>query len=97
MLSWDRAVLAEGIASAKALRQEGLGTWEEPQGWSGVSDGESGEEWGTKWRITDLQRLVGLSKEGVSHRVLGRGKGRITMAPMRRWDEYGKLRNREAS
>lgn len=78
MLSWDRAVPTEGIASAKTLRQEGPGTWEEPRGWSGVSDGESGEEWGTKWRITDLQRLVGLSKEGVSHRVLRRGTERIT-------------------
>lgn len=46
LLSWDRAVPTEGIASAKALRQEGPGTWEEPRGWSRVSDGESGEEWG---------------------------------------------------
>lgn len=32
LLSWDRAVQAEGIASAKALRQKVPDFWEEPQG-----------------------------------------------------------------
>lgn len=60
LLSWDRTVQAEVIASAKALRQKVPGFWEEPQGWSGVSNGESGEEGsGTKGRITDLKRPGG--------------------------------------
>ena len=77
LLSWDRAAQAEHVQ--RPWGRTVPGTWMEPRGawggWSGVSEGESGE--GTGGQI--VKGLAVLSKEGDEpRRVLRRGTKRMT-------------------
>lgn len=90
MLSWDRAVQAEGIVSAKALRQDCA--WHLGGTVRLKIRAERGEGQISKG-------LVDLSNEGDKlQRVLRRGTKRsMTVAPMEMWEESRELRNVEAS
>lgn len=91
VLSWDRAVQAEGIASAKALRQDCA--------WHLGGTVRLEKIRAERGEVQISKGLVGLSNEGDKlQRVSRRGTKRsMTMAPMEMWWECRRLRNVEAS